>query len=117
MAGFVSIRRAFRQGTGKFVERTTDEIRRLGTNRVDLADADLGAVAPSGRQVELLAMVEPDHRVSAWKVALAAFEKKENSVSEAKRALRNYCDEHDTVFGRRKLNGSKKGGHGLTQTS
>jgi len=82
-----------------------------------MADADLGAVAPSGRYLEVLAMVEPDHRVPAWKVVLAAFEKKENSVSEARHALRNYCDEHDAVFGRRKPNGSKKGGHGHTQAS
>jgi hypothetical protein len=82
-----------------------------------MADAGLSEVAPSGRYLEVLAMVEPDHRVSAWKVALAAFEKKGNSVSEARLALRNYCDEHDAVFGRRKPNGYKKGGHGLTQAS
>jgi len=78
-----------------------------------MADADLGPVAPTGRQVEVLAMVEPDHRVSAWKVVLAAFEKNGNTDSEARHVLRNYCDEHDIMFGRRKPNGSKSS-HGST---
>jgi hypothetical protein len=80
-----------------------------------MADAGISEVAPSGRQVEVLAMVEPDHRVSAWKVALKAFEKSGNSASEARHVLRNYCNEHDIVFGRRKPDGSKKGGHGSTK--
>jgi hypothetical protein len=80
-----------------------------------MADAGLGAVAPSGRQVEVLAMVEPDHRVAAWKFALAAFETNANSASEARHFLRNYCDMHEIAFGRRKPNGSKKSRQGGTK--
>ncbi|MEI6606709.1 MAG: hypothetical protein WCP35_15480 [Verrucomicrobiota bacterium] len=80
-----------------------------------MADADLGPVAPTGRQVEVLAMVEPDHRVSAWKVVLAAYEKNKNTADEARHVLRNYCKENDIVFGRRKPNGSKMSGQGNTK--
>lgn len=70
-------------------------------------DAGMRATAPTGRQVELLAMVTEDHRIAAWVYAMRVLEVDGTSDENVRVALRDYCRDRNLQFGRRKPNGYK----------
>jgi hypothetical protein len=74
---------------------------------MDFHEAGMGAVAPHGRQVELLAMVSAEHRIAAWSHALQVFAVDGESTETARLALRDYCRDRNVRFGRRKSSKSK----------
>jgi hypothetical protein len=75
--------------------------------RLIMVEAELDAVAPTGRQVEALAKVAPDYRIPAWLYALEVFEVDGKSDAVAGNALRDFCRDRNLTFGRRQPNGSK----------
>ena len=64
-----------------------------------MADADLTAVAPTGRLVEELAKVGPKYRVAAWKCALKAFKQFRQSTIIGHIVLWNFCFAKKIDFG------------------
>ena len=88
--------------------------------KVQMAAAGLFAVAPKGREVELLAKVEVTHRVAAWEHARKVAQLDGESRCVIEFALRDYCREMGLNFGKIKENGSKNTGLPVekgTQTS
>lgn len=65
---------------------------------IQMAEAGLYQLKPKGRHVELLAKIEPKHRVAAWQHALNAADKKGGSSKVIERALDDYeerLNKHD----------------------
>ena len=78
--------------------------------KVQMAAADLFAVAPKGREIELLAKVEVAHRVAAWQHARKVAQLDGESRSVIEFALRDYCRAIGIKFGKIKENGATNTG-------
>lgn len=78
--------------------------------KVQMAVAGLSAVAPRGREVELLAKIEVDHRVAAWCHARRVAQRDGESIRVIEFALRDYCREVGIAFGRIQENGATNTG-------
>lgn len=68
---------------------------------IQMARADLYDVKPTGRDVELLGKIDHEHRVEAWRCALAAASEKGGSAKVIERALDEYLE---------RMNGNTKTG-------
>lgn len=75
--------------------------------KLSMVEAGLEEVAPKGRQVEALAKVPSENRISAWLHAIKVFEIDGTSYAVAQNALRDYCRDRELPYGRRQANGSK----------
>lgn len=59
---------------------------------IQMAQAGLYALKPTGRHVELLGKIDREHRVEAWRQALAAAGEKGESAKVIERSLDDYMD-------------------------
>ena len=77
---------------------------------LQMAEAGMFAVAPRGREIELLAKIDPTHRIAAWCHARRVAQRDGESLSVILLALRDFCREIGIPFGRIRENGSANTG-------
>ena len=78
--------------------------------QIQMAEAGMFAVAPRGREIELLAKIDPTHRIAAWCHARRVAQRDGESLSVILLALRDFCREIGIPFGRIRENGSANTG-------
>ena len=79
-----------------------------GRIRMAMIGAGLDDVGPTGRQVEELSKIDPEHTVGGWQHTLAYMRCHGRSISIVREALLEYCKVANIPYGKRQPNGSHK---------